>query len=211
MRMIKNIKSQFGLIITVIVIILLNTLDLRSLYALASNSPYLNDKLSIYEIEKLYHQRINDLFNAKLKLLNAGAKGSGVGEVPKGDECPENNYSTYCLSITAAKEFEQFQEALLKKKQTIEIPQDTNVTLEEVSLKAFAASDEVDAELARAKTALDSALATYNELRVMYPMHLQFQELIKNLTDYNKKIIEFRKNVEKLPGSFIDATTAQCT
>jgi hypothetical protein len=162
-------------------------------------------------MEKLYHQRINDLFNAKLKLLNAGVKGSGIGEVPKGDECPENNYSTYCLSITAAKEYEQFKEAMLKKKQKIEIPEGSSASLAEVSLKAFAASDEVDAELQRAKTALDTALATYNELRVMYPMHLQFQELIKNLTEYNKKIIKLRKAVEKLPPSFIDATTGQCT
>ncbi|MBN1494322.1 hypothetical protein JW911_01140 [Candidatus Peregrinibacteria bacterium] len=208
--MIKNIKSQIGIFITIIIILLFNIVDLSSLYALGDSSPYANEKLTIYELEKLYHKRINDLFNSKLKLLHEGSKGSGTGQAPQGDECPDNNYSTYCLSLSAAKEFEQFQTAMLKKKQIVEIPEGSNLNLQEVSLKAIAAINEIDSELARAKTALDAALATYNELRIMYPMHLQFEEMIKNLTEYNKKIIEFRKNAEKLPPSFVDSTTSQC-
>jgi len=182
-----------------------------NLYAAATSSPYENDRLSLYEVTKLYHKRINDLFNAKIKLLNEGAKGPGIGQTPDGDECPEKNYSTYCLAMTAAKEYEMFKAALEKRKQTVDLGEDARPSLETVTMQAFAKINEIDQELARSRKALDTALQTYNELRIAYPMHLQYQELIKNLTEYNKKLMDLRKQVEKLPGKFIDATTTECT
>jgi len=208
--MIKSIKIKIGIIITVIIFIILNTISLNTIFAQSTSSPYENDKLSIYEVEKLYHKRINDLFNAKLKLLNAGEKGGGVSKAPEGDECPENNYSTFCLATAAAKEYEQLKSALNKRKQVVEIGNNPNPTLEEVSMQAFSKSTEIELELSRSKSALDAALQNYNELRIAYPMHLQYLEVIKSLKDYNKKLTNLRKEVEKLPGKFIDATTAQC-
>jgi len=209
--MIKKHKLKLVTAFLISIMLILNTVQLKDLFALAATSPYENDKLSIYDIELLYQSRINDLFNAKLKLLSEGEKGSGIGKTPDGDECPENNYSTYCLAMTAAKEYEQFKATLVKRRQLVDIGTDANATLGEVVTKAFSKTTEIDLELARSKKALDSALANYNELRIAYPMHLQYLDLIKNLTQYNKKLTDLRKEVEKLPGKFIDASTAQCT
>ena len=201
-------KIKIGIFLAVVLMVIYGTVNL---YAAATSSPYENDKLSLYEVTKLYHKRINDLFNAKIKLLTEGEKGSGTGKTPDGDECPENNYSTYCLAMTAAKEYEMLKAALEKRKQIVELGEEERPTLEAVTMQAFAKINEIDLELARSRKALDTALETYNELRIAYPMHLQYQELIKNLTEYNKKLSDLRKQVEKFPGKFIDATTTECT
>lgn len=208
--MIIKQKIKIGVIVILAAMILLNTVQLKDLFALAASSPYENDKLSLYDVGLLYHTRMNDLFNSKLKLLNEGEKGGGTGKTPDGDECPENNYSTYCLAMTASKEYEQFKAALEKRRKIVDLGTGTNLSLQEVTIQAFSKVSEIDRELARSKKALDSALANYNELRIAYPMHLQYTELIKNLTEYNKKLTNLRKEVEKLPGKFIDATTAEC-
>jgi len=209
--MIKKLKIKFGIVCVLGIMVILNTVRLEDLYAQATSSPYENDQLSLYDVELLYHVRINDLFNSKLKLLNEGEKGAGIGKTPDGDECPENNYSTFCLARACSKEYEQFKAALEKRKKVVETGEDSNVTLQEVAMKAFSKRNEIDLELARSKSALDSALANYNELRIAYPMHLQYMEVITNLTDYNKKLTDLRKEVEKLPAKFIDASTAKCT
>jgi len=209
--MIKKLKIKIGIVFVLGIMVILSTVRLEDLYALATTSPYENDKLSLYDVELLYHVRINDLFNSKLKLLNDGEKGAGIGKTPDGDECPENNYSTYCLAMTAAKEYEQFKTALQARKKVVEIGTDPNATLQDVTMQAFSKVNEINQELVRSKKALDSALQNYSELRIAYPMHLQYLEVIKNLTEYNKKLTNLRKEVEKVPPKFIDASTAQCT
>jgi hypothetical protein len=175
-------------------------------------SPYANEELSLYEVEKLYHTRVNDLFNSKIKLLLEGGDGQGVNEIPEGDDCEENNYTTYCLAVGAAKEYSQYKDELLKRKTQIPLqPKNEPVTLEEASQKATAQASEIQNEINRAKAALDVSLETYDELSKAYAMHLEYKKMIENLTKYTKKLAELRKQIEKLPGKFIDATTPECT
>lgn len=203
----SNLKIGFAVILAALVMI--SGLYIGTLQA-ATTNPYDKTELTLTQVEKLYHQRVNDLFNAKLKLLKQGEKGSGTAEVPKGDECSENNYSTFCLAMASAEEYEKFKEAILKRKGYITLNPDDQ-SLDFASLTAVSQGSEIDNELTRSRKALDLALATYNEVLPAYRTHLKYLELIKALTDYNKKFSEFRKEVEKLPGKFIDATTAKCT
>jgi len=207
----KNLKlktiQMFGIIGTLAGIIILSA---HMLYASSAINPYDKEQLTIQEIEKAYHKRVNDIFNAKLTLLKQGEKGGGTTEIPKNDECSENNYSTYCLAITVAKEYDQYEAALNKRKAYVTITND-NATLGEVSLMSISQSNEIINELDRSKKALDIGIKTYDELLAAYRMHLQYEKIIKSLTKYNKKLSEYRKEVEKLPGKFIDATTTQCT
>ncbi len=180
------------------------------LYASTAVNPYDKEELTVREVEKAYHTRVNDIFNAKLTLLKQGEKGGGTTEAPKNDECSENNYSTYCLALAVAKEYDQYSVALNKKKAYVVIT-DENATLEQVSLMTISQHNEIVNELDRSRKALDIGVKTYDELLAAYRMHLQYEKIIKSLTKYNKKLSEYRKEVEKLPGKFIDATTTQCT
>jgi hypothetical protein len=180
------------------------------LYASSAVNPYDNEKLTVQEVEKAYHKRVNEIFNAKLTLLKKGEEGSGTTEVPKNDECGETNYSTYCLAKAVATEYDQYALALGKRKAYVTIT-DKDLKLGQASLITISQNNEVVNELDRSKTALDMAIKTYDELLAAYKMHLQYEKIIKSLTKYNTKLTEFRKEVEKLPGKFIDATTSKCT
>ncbi|MBA4336965.1 hypothetical protein C0416_04315 [bacterium] len=180
------------------------------LYASSAVNPYDNEKLTVQEVEKAYHKRVNEIFNAKLTLLKKGEKGNGTTEVPKNDECGETNYSTYCLAKTVAKEYDQYSFALSKRKAYVTIT-DKTITLEQAALMTISQNNEIINELDRSRKALDMAVKTYDELLAAYKMHLQYEKIIKSLTKYNTKLTEFRKEVEKLPGKFIDATTTNCT
>ncbi len=172
-------------------------------------NPYDTPDKTIQEVEKSYHKRINEIFNAKLTLLKQGEDGNGTTEIPKNDECSENNYSTYCLAMTVAKEYDLYNAALGKRK-AVTNPQEEE-TVDQLALRTIAEHNEIKNELDRSKKALDISIKTYDELLAAYRMHLQYEKIIESITKYNKKLIEFREEVDKLPGKFIDATTTQCT
>jgi len=177
----------------------------------ADSNPYDKADKTYENIKELYHKRVNDLFNAKLKLLKQGPKGSGTAEIPKGDNCSDNNYSTFCLSLGVATEYDNYVLALEKQKNKVDIPEGESIDLNNLVTSSLVKIASINNEIDRAKKALDVALATYNEMSATYQQHLEYEILIKNLTKYNKKVIEFREEVEKLPSKFIDATTTQCT
>jgi len=204
------LKSRNIKIWTISIIVLfgaISLLPIENLYAAtATTNQYENTKLSLTELETKYNERMNNLFNTKIKLM---IDGKGTDKSPVGDDCAEDNYSTFCIAITAAKEFEQYQDALLARSTNVEIEENDDIF--QVSAKQTAKYNEINTELRRAKKALDATLQAYNELKIAYPMHVQYQETIKNLTEYNKKMSKLRQEVEQLPGKFIDATTAACT
>lgn len=176
----------------------------------ATTNPYEKEGITFAKVQELYHKRVNDLFNSKLALLKKGEKGSGTAEIPTGDNCSENNYSTFCLALASATEYENYLVGLEKLKLTVDIPEG-DLSIETISKGVVNKRALIDNEIERAKKTLDVALATYNELSGVYRQHLEYEIMIKNLTKYNKKVIEFREEVEKLPSKFIDATTTQCT
>lgn len=206
--MIQKHKTKFGLISILSILIVISGMLYGNLQA-ASTNPYDKEELNFEEVKVLYHKRINDLFNSKLKLLKQGDKGSGTTKIPTGDECGENNYSTFCLAITAADEYENYEKGLIKRKQTVPVGDEEG--LEKIGIIAAGQTLAIDNELQQSKKALDMALDTYNEILPAYRMHDKFQQLIETLTKYNKKLSEFRKEVEKLPSEFVDATTTECT
>ncbi|MFC1655880.1 hypothetical protein ACFL3C_03360 [Patescibacteria group bacterium] len=204
-------KSKIWLALTIVFFIVFNTISIESLYAEATSNPYNNNKLTFYELQKLYHTRINDLFNAKTKLLEKGEKGPGTGVIPQGDECEEKNYSTFCLATTAAKEYQNYEIALESRKSKIEFTgENISVTLEKATTTAISQAAEINNELVAAKRALDTSVKTYNELSVAYTMHLQYEEVIKSLTKYKNKLSEYYEQVGTYPNKFVDATSLSC-
>jgi hypothetical protein len=206
--MIKKHKIKLGLITVLSILIVVSGMLYGNLQA-ASTNPYDKQELTFEEVKVLYHKRINDLFNSKLKLLKQGDEGSGTTEIPTGDECSENNYSTFCLALAAADEYEKYEEALRKRREIVPVGDEEG--LERLGIIAAGQALAIDNELERSKKTLDMALDTYNETLPAYRMHDRFEQLIETLTKYNKKLSELRKEVEKLPSKFVDATTAKCT
>lgn len=210
MLMKHKLRIKLGLSIILALAVLTSGMLMGGAIAATSN-PYDSADKKYEEVKELYHKRVNDLFNSKLKLLKTGPKGSGTAEIPKGDNCSENNYSTFCLALAVANEYDNYVIALEKQKNKIDIPEEGDIDITSLSTSTMNKNYEINNEIDRAKKALDVALATYNEMSATYQQHLEYEILIKNLTKYNKKVIEFREEVEKLPPKFIDATTTQCT
>lgn len=206
--MIQKQKLKFGFTLILAILILASGLFFGTLQA-ATINPYDKEQLTLDQVKVLYHKRINDIFNSKLKLLKQGDKGSGTTKIPTADECSENNYSTFCLAMAVADEYEKYAEALRKRKQTVSVGQEEGLAV--IGILSAGQTINIDNELTQAKKALDMALDTYNEILPTYRMHEKFEKLIEALTKYNKKLSELRQEVEKLPAKFVDATTAKCT
>ncbi len=204
-------KSKIWLALIIVFFIVFNTISIENLYAESTSNPYNNDKLTFYELQKLYHTRINDLFNSKTKLLEKGEKGPGTNAIPQGDECEEKNYSTFCLAITAAKEYENYKKELEERKGNIEFTgENISITLEKATTTAISQAAEIDNELIAAKRALDTSIKTYNELSIAYTIHLQYKEVIKSLTKYKNKLSQYYEQVGTYPNKFVDATSLSC-
>lgn len=204
-------KSKIWLTLTIVFFIVFNTISIENLYAVATSNPYDNSNLTFYELQKLYHTRINDLFNTKVQLLEKGEKGPGTSVIPQGDECEEKNYSTYCLAITAAREYENYEKELEKRKGKIEFTGESiSFTLEKATTTAISQAAEINNELTAAKRALDTSIKTYNELTIAYTMHLQYEEIIKSLTKYKNKLSQYYEQVATYPKKFVDATSLSC-
>lgn len=209
----KLLKAQKNRLIVILILCgLLAATNFDALMAKDPPSPYENEELSLHEVAALYHKRVNEIFNSKIKLLLDGEKGGGTNEIPDGDDCEDNNYTTYCLAVEVSKEYEQYRKELLNRRQQVPIdPDEGTVTLDEASARVAAQANKIQNEIERGKKALDVSLQTYDELSKAYSIHLQYREMIENLSKYTQKLAKIREQVEKLPGKFIDATTAECT
>ena len=79
------------------------------------------------------------------------------------------------------------------------------------ALTVSARMEAIEREIDDAKRALDVTLATYDELKTAWVMHLRYVEIYKNLVKFRDKMVEVRHQVEDFPNKFIDATTTMCT
>ena len=206
----KKTLIKIGIGITIIALIA--GLGSNMLSAATSANPYDDSGKTLKEIEKLYHTRINDTFNSKLKLMEGGKKGGGTNKIVSGDACEEKNYSTFCLALAVEKEYQQYKLALEAKRGSLILEEgEENITLENATAKFIAQKTEIETEIDLSRRALEVSLKTYNELAIQYAMHLKYQDIIKSLGKYKTKLNTLYDQVKEYPNKFIDATTTQCT
>lgn len=154
--------------------------------------------------------------------------------------CSEESLSTYCLSREAVLEYFEFRGAM-KEIRKIEITEAgerigerqksesdpwpvrsplikaaggaiADFLTGKKSLEAHEETlDQIDGELSTAQTALDHALAAYNEMQMAVPLHRKYQEVIEQLEKYRDQISDIRKDVDLYPETFLDVTTPACT
>lgn len=179
----------------------------------ASIEKYDRDHTTLREAVVAYHKNMNTLFNEHLELMLSG-KGD-LNPPGENEECSDKNVSTYCLSLRAVEEYQAFLEAMKTHRGYYDNP----VTEEKSSsldvkqqLDLYNQRDNlIDGQIVLAQKVLDVTLATYNELQIFYPLHVEYTELIKHLEKYRDGLAEIRREVEKYPDTFHNVSTTQCT
>lgn len=76
--------------------------------------------------------------------------------------------------------------------------------------KIFTRNANIDQEIKIAKKALDQTLSAYDQLRLVWPMHVRYKQIYKDLENYRDKIVDIRRQVDLFPSKFIDLTTTKC-
>lgn len=187
-----------------------------------ATNPYDKPLQGLQAALALYHKNIDALFNARMKLL-MGGKGdqtvymttddSGT-EVPDATQCTDQNVTTFCLSMAALDQFEDFEVAMATRAKRFWNEEDaenlTSTTITDIALTQALRARAITDEMTVAEIALDRALAAYNELRIAYPIHQQYEQVIIDLTKYRDALAGVRDEIEIYPSKLLDATTPSC-
>jgi len=175
-------------------------------------------------IEKViveYHIRMNEITNGYLeqmaKLVET-AEASGESEVVVSfpldleEGCTDENLSVYCLAVELNKELLAYETVLMKYEGKF----DYNAELEGSDLLEDAIESSgrrqnlINDEIVAARAALDLNLAVYNQISLVYPMHMELASLIYNLEEYRDNLAAIRDIVELYPSRFNNATSSTC-
>ncbi|HCW32144.1 MAG: hypothetical protein UT36_C0002G0039 [Candidatus Peregrinibacteria bacterium GW2011_GWF2_39_17] len=172
---------------------------------------YSRSNLSLEDAILTYHQTMNDLFNKSIEKMTSG---SGDLNPPTNDDCPDNNVSTFCVAMRATNEYDGFLIALKSHQNyfTDETsPANQSLSTEEALNQQGQREDLRNSQIAIAQNVLSVSLATYNEIQIFYPLHLEYSKLIKQLEKYRDGLSKVRREVEKYPKTFQNVSTTKCT
>ena len=155
-----------------------------------------------------YHTTVNDIFNKKIDLLiNNDAENLNIQYI-EGEDCEEDNVSTLCLAELIVAEYIDFISSIDDYKV---VSSEEGGTLEDLTTLLSWKKTMVDLEKDAAYRTMNQALAVYNELQIMYPIHLQYEVIIETLESYNKSVADWRKEIRAWPTDFIDVSTNKCS
>ncbi|MDD3862178.1 MAG: hypothetical protein PHP74_04825, partial [Candidatus Gracilibacteria bacterium] len=77
---------------------------------------------------------------------------------------------------------------------------------------ALSARDEkINQDIEESRRVLEATLSAYNEFMIAYPIHKQYQVVIKNLIKYKNKLKDVRDYIIQFPSTFIDVTSTKCS
>lgn len=186
----------------------------------------------------VYHRRMNTYFNDKLEKLVEGKVSSLPPQVKAPEDLEKftvdkfrevcgkegENVSTYCVSMGALELYSNYLVTLqniqkdLPQPQEIMDPQsDVNNTFlaKYTPISAVINSianryDEVTKEIELSQKVMEATIAAYEEFRTAYPMHQEYEKIIKDLVQYKNKLKSLRHDIMLFPGKFIDATSKSC-
>lgn len=195
--------QNWRLPLAVLLIAIFANLQVISAYTDPEESKYAKyDNIS--DAVVAYNVNVNEIFNDKMELLVAGK-----GNTEPTEDCSEDNVTTYCVAKAVVTEYMEFESGLDKYTSEISIVDiETLSEATDVYVESFALiRDELDA----ARSAMDLALAIYNEFQIMSPLHDQYEVIIESLESYNKELSKWRDALQFWPGDFIDVSTNKCS
>jgi len=173
---------------------------------------FANSSDSFETVKRNYHNTMNDYFNEKVDLFLKLIKTKNYVNSPdfKSDgECTETNVSSYCVSMGALDLYMKYVQTLLEirsKLPKVDNSSKLNSIFSDVSLRDAKIEKEID----DAQLVMEEAMKVYDEYKTAYPMHLEYENIIKSLNKFKVAIKNVREEVEKFPGKFIDATSPTC-
>ncbi len=218
MKIIKHIiASGFIAIITVFFIYGSYTIYARDTYDFEEKGHFLAVKTS-------YHSGMNDLFNEKIeKLIEIFEKGRGLNDpniyAPKCDvkdssdcrnSCNEDNVSTYCVSVEALNRYLAYIIKLKQLENTVSWHSSDTNNLGKLFELTYERNAVMAEEEEKARIHMEGALNAYNELRMAYPMHVQYEKLSDSLIKYKNQLRSIYRQVKKYPVNFVDMTSTKC-
>ena len=179
-----------------------------------------------------YHDEMSSLFNSKVERLKEITKDGNFMKDPKkkadflvpadidqendqvvviAEKCradKRNNVSPLCVSMESLAIYMDYVRILEASKG--ELAAREGATINSVLQGIGAKNSAIRKEVENARRVLENTLAVYNEFLHAYPMHIRYQEIIKQLLKYKLALKDIRKEVQFFPAKFIDATTTQC-
>lgn len=159
------------------------------------------------EMQNRYHQDINQLFNDSIqKIVKYLEQDQTLQQTCSNTLLSrkiQSAFSSYEISQKALCRFAVYQMALKDKKQQVNAnlndPDLQEILLEKtgkpetsLQVETFQAvalyQEKLDQELLTSKGALQSAIKAYDEMLLMYPLHIRLRCIISDLLDYRAQL-----------------------
>lgn len=172
----------------------------------AVNNPY--SRSSSWEDSVVaYHVRANELTNQFLdQLFNSPDPDVSYPGGPEG--CTRSNLSTFCLGVKLSDELFLLERDLLERMDDLDI--ESLDRFDEAVARNASRESDIQSNIDTARDTLELTLAVYNQAQVTYPIHEDFQTLIKALQKYRDALAKVRDTIELYPSKFNDAVTPEC-
>ena len=208
-------------------------------YTIYAGETYDFQKVTTVDTMVRYHGAMNTLFNESLekavKTLDDPKKGlfnpnlqspcvaSDFQKIGGGakceDKCKKNadNVSTYCVSVRATNMYLAYIGHLGQLQGTVNFEslgwaELRIIPATDLLYQAILARDEkITKDIEESRRVLEATLGAYNEFMISYPIHKQYQVVIKNLIKYKNKLKDIRDSLIQFPSSFVDTTATKCS
>jgi len=201
-------------------IALISFVSLTQIYSYFANS-FFSPTFSYLKVS--YHDEINDYFNGKIVKLNEILDEKSFYDNPNmyapefitrenyDELCGLDNVSTYCVSMGALNIYMTYVDNLSELLGQVEIDDEGGaVQISDVYNDIYERNDSINEEIEKSRAVLEATVSAYNEYRLAKPMHTEYEQMIDNLIKYRYALKFVARLSEKLPGKFIDATSAYC-
>lgn len=230
----KFLKKIFITLITTIIA----TMTIYGSYTIYAGETYEFQKVNTINTMVLYHEAMNKLFNKSLEKavkmlddpkilskdknnLQSPCKASDFPKEAKKCEklCESNtdNVSTYCVSVRATDMYLAYIGHLGQLQGSVNFE-----SLGWAELRVIPATDllyqailardkKITKDIEESRRVLEATLGAYNEFIIAYPIHKQYQTVIKNLIKYKNKLKDIRKYLIQFPSTFVDTTSTKCS
>jgi hypothetical protein len=175
-----------------------------------------------------YHKHMNAYFNTKIESMLKMNIDDPNYSAPEGDEeCSDDNVSVYCVAMGALDRYYSYMSILDEIKGLFTpwafdfearflndlplIGHDVtglgNTSISDLLGLAGMLNDAITRERQSALEAMELTISAYNELRLAYPMHKKYEELLVDLNSYRDMVLDIESRAEWLPKKYIGATS----
>lgn len=177
-----------------------------------------------------FHKNMNATTNDYIERLLASKDPNVLYPASDADCEKGSNLSTYCLAVVLNVRLWAFEAALADRKDTLEELKNTvqnSESAEDQEDEEAGSSDRpdtldaaiqfanqqslvVEEQMENAEDALDLTLAVYNQIQIVWPLHVELTDFRTNLEGFRDNLAKVRDVIEGYPGKFNGASTAQC-